>query len=102
MIYITILLPPTTFASGALHFHNGCQIELRIRTGNLFFFTGDADALATYALATDGLTLVKKPKHFHFCDHFFLYNIHTQNLLYYLLTIIEIIIPYISNEWFHL
>ena len=95
MIYITILLPPTTFASGALHFHNGCQIELRIRTGNLFFFTGDDDALATDALATtatDGLTLVKNPKHFHFCDHFFLYNIHTQNLLYYLLTVIETII----------
>ena len=87
-MFVHYSLPPTTtFASGALHFHNGCQIELRIRTGNLFFFTGDDDALAT-----DGLTLVKKPKHFHFCDHFFLYNIHTQNLLYYLLTVIETII----------
>ena len=59
-------LPPATFASDALHSHNGCQIELR---GNGARGNGVRGKLFA-ATVVSALILVQNPEHFHFCDHF--------------------------------
>jgi hypothetical protein len=77
-VFVHDLLSPTTFASGALHSHNGCQIELRgngVRgngaRGKLF--TANSANSANSATVVSALILVKNPEHFHFCDHFIIF-----------------------------
>jgi hypothetical protein len=75
IVFVHYSLPPATFASGALHSHNGCQIELRgngVRgngvRGTLFALVVSATVVS--ATVVSALILVKNPEHFHFCDHF--------------------------------